>query len=478
MRIVVIYSDTFRFDHLAAHGLKAVRTPNLDTLARRGADFGRCYTGSFPTGPNRADVYLGRYWFPRSEWAPLPTDQPTLAERFAERGYVTQWIGDCPHLMKNNAFYHRGFHAAVQVRGQEGDVYFTRLNKPDPKVQPVAKTRYKPDPFGMTLVNLHEWINEPRYEEDRFCCRTAHLACRWLQDNYKAKKWVLWLEFFDVHEPWDVPEYLWRMYDPNYRGAEMRHPNYGPASDYTPAELRNLAAHYAGEVTLLDKSIGRVLRQLEDCGIDDDTAVVFTTDHGMALGEHNRTGKSNIHPTDARAWLMYEELAHIPLLVYLPGMRPRKIRQYLQPVDTAATLLEIAGAGRDPSLHGRSALGLIRGRRDRWRRDWAISSAHMGRMDKTPSGLTMLYSGRWAFCPRTERMRADGVLFDMAADPQQKKNVVRKYPGVAAGMRRRLRRLLAEIDTPEETVAGLVGRKEGRGSGRRVAAGADYPKAR
>jgi arylsulfatase A-like enzyme len=457
MRIVVIYSDTFRFDHVAAHGLKAVRTPNLDALARRGADFLRCYTGSFPTAPNRADVYLGRYWFPRGGWSPLPTDEPTLARRLTEVGYVTQWIGDNPHMLKNNAFYHRGFSAAVQVRGQEGDVYFTRLNKPAVKIMPMAKTRYRPQPFGMTLPNLHEWLNEPHYEEDRFCCRTTDLVCRWLQDNYKADKWMLWVEFFDVHEPWDVPEYLWRMYDPHYEGTDMRHPNYGPAGDYTAAELRNLAAHYAGEATLVDKCIGRILRQLEDCGIDHDTVVFFTTDHGIALGEHNRTGKSNIHPTDPRAWPMFEELAHIPLIVYLPAQRPRKLRQYVQPVDITATLLDVAGVGRDGSLDGRSVLGLVRGRSDGWRRDWAISSAYMGRLaGKKPSGVSMLYSGRWAYCPRTERMGAGGMLFDMASDRQQKSNLVRKRPAVASRLRRRLQQLMVQIGTPEEVIRKLI----------------------
>ena len=457
MRMVVITSDTFRFDHVAAHGLKSVRTPHLDALARKGADFQRCYTGSFPTAPNRADVYTGKFWFPRSDWAPLPTDETTLAERLTEAGYVTQWIGDNPHLMGRNAFYHRGFTAAVQVRGQEGDLFFTRLNKPPVAIQPTVKTRHRPTPMGMTLVNFHEWLNEPRYEQDRFCCRTAEMACRWVQDNYKHDRWVLWLEFFDVHEPWDVPEYLWRLYDPGYSGIDMRHPNYGPARDYTAAELRNLAAHYAGEVTLLDKSVGRVLRQLEDCGIDGETAVVFTTDHGIALGEHNRTGKSNIHPTDPRAWLMFEELAHIPLIVYLPGMTPRRPRQFVQPVDTTATILDIAGAKSDPSAHGRSVMGLARGRAKGWRRDGAISSAHLGRLGEKPSGLTMLYTGKWAYCPRTERMGAGGLLFDMAKDRTQTRNLARKYPEVASRLRRKMAKVLAEIATPDEQIAALMG---------------------
>jgi len=457
MRIVVLVSDTFRFDHVGAHGLREVRTPNLDGLARQGADFLRAYTGSFPTGPNRADVYLGKFWFPRSEWAPIPLGETTLAERLGRAGYATQWIGDNPHLLKNNAYYHRGFDAAVQVRGQEGDVYFTRLNRPRPRIMPKAKTRYRPEKFGMRLVDLHEWINEPRYEEDRFCCRTADLACRWLQDNYKADKFVLWVEFFDCHEPWDPPEYFWRRYDPGYSGPEMRHPNYGPASDYTPAELRNLAAHYAGEVELLDKSVGRILRQIVDCGIDDDTAIVFTTDHGIALGEHNRTGKSNIHPTDQRAWLMFEELAHIPLIIRLPGGRPRKIRQFVQPVDLTATLIDLAGAKRDASLHGRSLMGLIRGRAKGWHRNCAISSAHMGRLGRKSSGLPMLYSGRWAYSPRNERAAASGLLFDMVADRDQKHNVLGRHRQVAARLDRQMRKVVKQIGVPDETVAKIMG---------------------
>jgi len=456
MRIVVIISDTFRFDHVGAHGLKRIRTPNLDALARRGADFQRAYTGSFPTAPNRADVYLGKYWFPRAPWSPLPTDEVTLADRLGQAGYVNQWIGDCPHLMKANAWYHRGFHAAVQTRGQEGDVYFTRLNRTGVTVQPDNKTR-RTQRFGMSLPNLHEWQNEPRWEGDRFCCRTADLACRWLEDNYKAPKWTLWLEFFDVHEPWDPPEYFWRRHDPTYDGPEMRHPNYGPASEYTAAELRNLQAHYAGEVELMDKCVGRVLRQIEDCGIDDDTAVVFTADHGIGLGEHNRAGKSNIHPDDPRAWLMFEELAHIPLIVYLPGVPPRRPRAYVQPVDLTATLLELAGAAPNEGAEGHSAMGLITGNGGPWPRRWAISSGYLGRLPDKPSGLPMLHEGKWAYCPRTERMGTGGVLFDMAADRAQRTNLARKLPDVAARMRRRMRHLLSEMGVAGEAIGALMG---------------------
>jgi hypothetical protein len=81
----------------------------------------------------------------------------------------------------------------------------------------------------------------------------------------------------------------------------------------------------------------------------------------------------------------------------------------------------------------------------------------MGRMNaKTPSGVTMLYAGKWAYCPRTERMGKGGLLFDMAADREQTRNLVREHPAVAGRMRRKLRKVMAEIGVPEETVAAVI----------------------
>jgi arylsulfatase A-like enzyme len=185
--------------------------------------------------------------------------------------------------------------------------------------------------------------------------------------------------------------------------------------------------------------------------------VVFTTDHGIALGEHNRTGKSNIHPRDKRAWLMFEELAHIPLIIRLPGMRPRKIGKYVQPVDLTATLLDLAGAEPDPHAHGRSLMDLVRGRTDRWRRECAISSAYLGRLRPKASGLPMLYAGGWAYGPRDEKMSTRGVLFDMARDGGQERNLVAANAQVASRMKARMRALLEELGTPADQVAALMG---------------------
>ena len=104
-----------------------------------------------------------------------------------------------------------------------------------------------------------------------------------------------------------------RRYQPDYDGEPMLHCNYGPATDYTPDELTNLWAHYAAESEMVDRHLGRVLQKIDDLMLWDDTIVIVTSDHGTSLGEHNRTGKSNISDHDERYWPIY------------PGGRPRAV---------------------------------------------------------------------------------------------------------------------------------------------------------
>jgi arylsulfatase A-like enzyme len=233
MNFIVIVSDTFRYDYLGANGNPWIKTPELDTFASRAVSFDRCTISSFPTIPTRTDWFTGRYSFPFHGWQPLDPGATVLAGVLAEAGYINQLITDNPHLMNGRQHFNRGFHGAEWIRGQEGDTPLTWMNHPLPQVMPFEKTRQRPINFGAPLVDLHAWQN--RWwdgEEDTFVARTCRTACHWLEHNYKAEKFFLWVDCFDVHEPWDPPEYLVRLYDDSgYDGPPMKHPNYGPASD-------------------------------------------------------------------------------------------------------------------------------------------------------------------------------------------------------------------------------------------------------
>jgi arylsulfatase A-like enzyme len=469
MNSIVIVSDTFRYDYVGANGNAWIKTPELDAFSRIAVNFDRCTISSFPTIPTRTDWFTGRYSFPFHGWQPLDPGATPLASVLGEAGYVNQLITDCPHLMKGRANFDRGFHGAEWIRGQEGDTPLTWMNHPLTEIVPFEKTRQRPINFGATLANQHAWQNRWwQGEEDTFVARTCRTAAHWLEQNYKAEKFFLWVDCFDVHEPWDPPEYLVRMYDDSgYDGPPMRHPNYGRASDYTPEELRNLKAHYAGEVTLVSKHVGRLLRMVEDTGLMDRTAILFMADHGMYLGEHDRTGKSNISPRDDRgSWPFFEELAHVPLMVYVPGVAGgRRVAAPVQSPDLMPTLLELAGVKAPEGLHGHSLVPFLRGDETGWPRRAAISGTDLTRGEGKNAPKLTVTDREWSLL-----LGADGhcapELYHRVKDPQQRENVFSEQREVAAGLHGELMAFLHQVSSP--SAARLESALEGTDKGPRA----------
>jgi len=456
LNIILIVSDTFRYDHLAFHGSKPIRTPELDALARESVVFDEAHVSSFPTIPHRTDMVTGRYGFPFYPWRPLQPDQLTVAEHLAGHGYVNQLIADCPHLMSHGYNFSRGFHGFYWVRGQEGDVPFTKMNYPVPRRMKHEKTRLKPLVFGEPLVNLSGWTNrEWTWEGDRFAAQTARLADKWLEENYRAERFFLWVDFFDVHEPWDPPEYLVDLYDPGYQGDPMLHPNYGHASAYTPEELHNLWAHYAAECTLVSKHVGLLLRKIEDLGLLGNSVVVFTADHGMYIGEHDRTGKSNLSDGDERGeWPLYEEITHIPLMIRAPGIAPRRVPRHLvQPVDIMPTVLDLASVPLPDQMHGHSLKPLMDGKAE-WPRKVACCSQALA-ADRAGSPRTTIRDSHWTLIIGDKEGTAP-ELYDLRSDPAQERNVFAAHRDVADRLHRDFLQWLKQVGTEEDKIKALA----------------------
>ncbi|HUT01333.1 MAG TPA: sulfatase [Phycisphaerae bacterium] len=463
MNIFLLISDTFRYDNFfdrAAAGPLGmpVRTPNLDAFSERAVSCTRMYNASFPTIPHRTDLTTGRYGWPWYPWQSRLKSSPNhLPQVLAKCGYSTQLICDCPHLYR--ADFDDGFHAAVATRGQEGDLNFLHLNDPIANVMPREKTRDGHHFQGVNLPDLSRWQNADwRYETDCFPPRTATLAMHWLEANYRHEPLFLWVDWFDPHEPWDPPEYLVRRYDPDYDGCPMIHPNYGKAGDLTPAELRNLRAHYCAEAELVDRWVGRVLQKIDDLRLWDNSIVVFTTDHGFSIGERDRTGKSNINSRDDRYWPVYPEVAHIPFLVAAPGVEGgREIDAIVQPPDILPTLADLAGVQIETPepIHGRSFAPLVRGESDAWERDFAVTASFLRLGEEgmlRPRSVTpVVYTKQWAYAP----IGQDGEreLFDAAADPYCTTDLAAANPAVCDDLHSKLIGFLKGIDAPPESIA-------------------------
>jgi len=346
MNIILIVSDTFRRDHLGCYGNRWISTPNLDKFAKESIIFDQAYAASFPTVPNRMDIMTGRFSFVQYEWQPLPRDEVVLSEILGEAGYVTTLIADTPHILEDGYNFDRGFAGWKWIRGQEAERYMT---DPIEVKLPCAPNKLR-NPEGVKKYLRNVSLRQS--EADYFVARTMIEAAKWLERNYKQERFFLYVDTFDPHEPWDPPRWYVDRYDPNYEGEEVIYPVYGPADYLTREELRHMRALYAGEVTMVDRWIGMLLRKIEDLGLFDNTAVVFTTDHGFYLGEHNLTGKSIITSEFHANAPLYEEVAHIPLLIRLPGQSKRGVHcsALVQPPDLTATIIELAGAEDPGSL--------------------------------------------------------------------------------------------------------------------------------
>lgn len=456
--IILIITDTFRYDNLKGRSkVMPVRTPELDAFAdKRATSVEGFYTGSFPTIPHRTDIAVGRLGWTAYGWQPIDlSGRNHIGRILANKGYSTQLICDCPHLF--NARFQYGFDAAFQSRGQEGDKALLRLNEPIETVMPPKKTRMHPLYKGHSLADTHRWHNRYwQFESESFPAKTSQIATRWLEENYKGSPFFLWADFFDPHEPWDPPEYMVKRYTPDYDGIPMIHPNYGRSDAYTDDELMNLRAHYSAESELIDRWVGRILQKIDDLQLWENSVVIVTTDHGMSIGEHARTGKSNINDDDDRYWPIYPEIGHIPFLVSAPDVpKGNSLDLFAQPIDFLPTVCELAGVEANPpeAFHGKSFANALRSGSGH-HRDVIVTGCHVVAKEagSVPSKACtpFLITSKWGYAPVGANCTPE--LYDLSVDPLAENDIASDNEAVVKEMHDLLIEYLKEHNAPDNTM--------------------------
>ncbi len=145
-----------------------------------------------------------------------------------------------------------------------------------------------------------------------------------------------------------APQWYVDMYDPNYAGEVVDYPQYAKWREFlTEDELKHCRALYAAEVTMIDRWVGKIFEKVEDLGLMENTVILFSTDHGYLLGEHGFIGKSLIRGEYYNGVLsylpLYEEINHIPLIIYTPNGQKGRSSALVQPPDFAPTFSDLAG---------------------------------------------------------------------------------------------------------------------------------------
>ena len=378
-------------DSLARHWLEPydrrveipVRVPTMQRLADAGAQFDRHWVGSLPCMPARRELLAGVIEFPWRPWGPLePFDVP-VARAARRAGVRTALVTDHFHYWESGSGgYHEDYDTWEFVRGHEYDAWKAEPAEPDPVLlrqilAPEREHQGFPNRWQYAR-NVHGFARE----EDFFAPRVFARAAETVRALAGREPWFLYVDSFDVHEPFHCPEPYASMFtDEDPRDPELVvWPEYGAASSLDARQLAFVRAQFAGKVALVDRWLGVLLDTLDDLRLWDSTTVIVTSDHGHFLGEHGALGKPFVP--------VYDTLARTPLWIVHPDVpRGRRVEALTTAVDVQATILDALGVeGAGP--HSRTLLPAARGETETHRD--AVLYGWFG-------GAVNVTDGRWTY---------------------------------------------------------------------------------
>ncbi|MFN8525233.1 MAG: sulfatase-like hydrolase/transferase [Chloroflexota bacterium] len=407
--VVFFFTDQQRWDSMGLHGNPLDLTPNFDRMARRGMHLPNAFTNQPVCAPTRAMLQTGLYPTTSGIYRnhiPLPTDRKTLAHFFNNAGYKTGYIGKW-HLAERDpvpADQRGGYQHWLAANLLEfcSDAYSTTMYDNDE--QPVSLPGYRADALG-------------------------DAAIRFISDN-RDDNFFLFLSFLEPHHQNHRDDY------PAPDGYAERY-----AGKWTPPDLATLggssAQHlggYWGMVKRLDEVLGRVLDALKSLGLDENTIVVFTSDHGCHFKTRNSEYKRSCHDASIR----------VPLAIQGPwfdGMGT--VHEMVSLIDVPPTLLHACSIDEGSDMQGYSLLLTRNGERGIWPDDVfvQISESQVGRCIRTH---------RWKYsvsAPGVDAWTSSGsdryveeFLYDLQADPHELVNLagMSAYREVADDLRDRL----------------------------------------
>lgn len=449
--ILFICTDQQRGDSLGCTGASWAVTPNLDRLAAQGALFENCYVQNPVCSPSRASLFTGKYPSNHGLYAngvPLPADQRMFTRNLADAGYDCGMIGK-QHLSPCDTWRteprqddgYRVFEWAhgPNHRALEND-YHRWLRKMHPSVYQGI--------FPDTGANENtEFSNRARTgtpidhvpTEAHYSHWVGERAIDFITDD-RDKPFFLMANFFDPHHSFGAPQQFRDMIDADAIPDPVTKPNeldekpaahlaYSEKSysgtapgfqDYTVGEIKEIRAQYWAMIALIDYEIGRILEGLEQAGQLHNTLVIFSSDHGEMLGNHQQLLKGP---------QLYDDLTRVPLIMRWPGYIPAGQRQQnpVQWIDLTPTILEASGCAPSASVQGQSLLPMMKGQDDTFR-PWAMSGYRYSGFTTDPLIMTTMVRYEdwklivWHGEPACGTKR-DGELYNLSTDPNELHNL-------------------------------------------------------
>jgi len=440
--IILIVIDTLKAHNLSSYGYHRRTSPFLDAHAAGGTHFKRAYAEVIPTQPSFTSILTGSnpivnnvvshvLWknaemaareqsdnvLPGEAWRdrmPKITPQVKMVgEMFQAGGYKTYAVDN---LVKMRSHFDRGW---------DEYIYSSEASGEDKRFAVVADdinfhafpllSRIKNDPF---FLFLHYWDPHAPYEPPS----EFQQFVKELKDQQSMRKEMV-IKGMDLSKEDFI--YIAKVDKDVFSSDSSQQEE----QEKMARVLKELEARYDGEIAYVDDRLNKLFKNMNKLGLDKNTIVVITSDHGESFGSHNTLGHAGLH----------ESIVHVPLWFHGPGIPAGKaVDSLVRHVDIVPTILDFAGIKPDIpyELSGRNLGPIIDGKSDD-RLD-AVYCTECGRQ-KTRSIRTYT----WKFiCSIQEKERADHMpvreLYNMEKDPYEERNVIEQYPEKAAELEQRL----------------------------------------
>lgn len=407
--MLIIMADEHSPHVVGAYGNTFVQTPNIDALAASGTRFAKAYCPFPICVPSRASFATGRFAHEIGSWdnaAPyVGTEAPSWGHRLLEQGHAVTTVGKLHYRKTGDPSGFPDQRIPMHVLDGVGDsLGLLRGESP-----PVRTHRRAIENAGAGDT-----------EYTRYDRGIAQQSARWLKEEAPKHNapWALFVSLVTPHFPYVAPPEHYAKYDPDalpmpvawqqqdwadHPALNINRRLHAHDEPFSEATIRKGIAAYYGLVSFMDEQVGIVMDALADAGLADSTRVIYTSDHGDALGEHGFWMKGT----------MYEAVAGIPMIVSGPDVpRGHVSNSFVSLYDVFPSVVECVGASfteQDASLPGSSMWE--HARVDTPRTIFAEYHA-----SSSPAGFYMIRDGKYKF---TYYVGYDAQLFDLESDPDE-----------------------------------------------------------
>ena len=419
--VLFIISDDLTATALSCYGNTVCQTPNIDALAARGTRFTRAFCQGTYCGPSRASFMSGYYPHATGTLGyknPRPQigDRPMWSELFKDHGYYAARV---------SKIFHMGVPGGITEGGDGADderSWTERFNSPGPEWKapgdgetlennPDGK---KPAVGGNTFVVVEADGDDLVHSDGK----TAAKAVELIREHRDEPFW-LGVGFVRPHVPFVAPRSYYPPFLP-YDSMTLPEKREGDWDDIPRAGInyktslnmkmdvrrqKKAVGGYYASVAFMDAQVGKVLDALEEQGLEEKTIVIFTSDHGYHLGEHDFWAKVSLR----------DESSSVPLIIAVPGKKPAVCNSLVELIDLYPTVAKLCGLEPPAHLQGEDISSMLDDPTQTVR-DAAFSVAPMRK------GF-LLREDRWAFIQYKEDASGGIELFDTFADPQQFDNL-------------------------------------------------------